>query len=273
MKRWTLFVAGLLSGLVLVPAAGAQTNFPSQRLYGMWYTYPLGNPATDPVRHEFRHNPATGKDEMIVTRMCNGDFRSVIARAVSPIEVSENTIRVLKSTSDVEPGVGTAECRASIKAGQMSYTLSPDGNRLTITNASAQADVLELARQDETSEAVLAPSLYGSWLLPPHKQDNATIQVRLVFYNSPDSGRGTVRQIASCSKGSSSLISRVDSGIKITPKEVTFLDSASHVERDGPFLCTASIHPETLHYVVSPNGETLTMSGTGRKTLVLTRTR
>jgi hypothetical protein len=237
----------------------------------MWYTYPLGNPATDPIRHEFRHNPATSQDEMVVTRMCNGDYRSVIARAVSPIEISENTIRVLKAASDVEPGVGTAQCRVSIKAGQMSYTLSADGNRLTFTNPDPKTGVLELARQDETRESVLAPSLYGNWLLPPHVENSATIQVRLVFYNSPDSGRGTVRQIASCSKGTSSLFSRVDSAIKITLDEVTFLDSASHVERDGPFLCTASIHPETLHYVVSANGETLTLSRAGQKPLLLTR--
>jgi len=271
VKRWLVLVACLMSGVVLASAAGAQTHSPAQQFYGMWYTYPLGNPATDPIRHEFRHNAATGKDEMIVTRLCNGDYRSVIARVVSPIEISENTIRVLKSASDTEPGVGTAECRVSIKAGQMSYTLSADGNRITLTNPGGHPDLLELARQDETSEATLPPSLYGSWLLPAHLENNATIQVRLVFYNSPDSGRGTVRQIATCSKDNRSLLSRVDSAIKITPDEITFLDSASHVERDGPFTCTASIRPETLHYAVSANGETMTLSKAGQKPIILTR--
>lgn len=271
MKYSILLLTALLYGLGLVPAAIAQKDSPSQRFYGMWYTYPLGNPATDPIRHEFRHNSAIGQDEMVVTRMCNGDYRSVIARAVSPVEISDARMRVLKSVSDKEPGVGTADCSVSIQAGQMSYTLSADGNRLTFTNPSSKTDILVLARQDETAEAVLAPSLYGSWLLPPHVENNATIQVRLVFYSSSESGRGTVRQIASCSKGTRSLLSRVDSAIKVTPDEVTFLNAASHVERDGPFLCTASIHPETLHYVVSPNGETLTLSTAGQMPLLLTR--
>jgi hypothetical protein len=48
----------------------AQTATPAQQLYGTWYSFPPGNPNTDSVRHEFRHNASTGNDEMIVTRLC-----------------------------------------------------------------------------------------------------------------------------------------------------------------------------------------------------------
>ncbi len=128
----------------------------SDYLYGTWYSYPLGNPDTDSIRHEFRHNQSTNKDEMIVTRLCPGDYRAVIARAVSPIEVTQSTIRVLKSATDTEKGELNSECKASVESGLWSYTISDDHNRLTITNPGGTPDIMELARQDAAASSCSA---------------------------------------------------------------------------------------------------------------------
>jgi len=256
-----------------MPAVVAQTPPLAQQFYGTWYTYPLGNPNTDPVRHEFRHNPTTGKDEMIVTRLCVGDYRSVTARAVSPIEISENTIRVLKSASDSQEAEGNSVCWANIEAGVWSYTTSEEGNRITITNPGGNPDILELARQDAASEATLPANLLGSWLLPPFDQKDTRIQIRFVFYNSEDSNKGNLRQIMSCSKGGDSLIAQVDSAISVSKDQITIQDSASHEEHDGAFTCKATLTAEILHYVLSPSGEIMTLSKPGEKPLTLTRER
>ena len=164
-KTW-LLVCCLASGIMQARPAQAQAAVPAQSLYGTWYTYPLGNPNTDSVRHEFRHNASTGKDEMIVSRICQGDYRAVIARAVSPIEVTENTIRVAKTVSASERGELNSVCQVSIEAGVLTYSVSSDGNRISITNPGGTPDMFDLARQDASSESALVPSLYGTWSFP-----------------------------------------------------------------------------------------------------------
>lgn len=261
----------LASATVLALPAAAQTASFAQPLYGTWYTYPLGNPNTDPIRHEFRHNSTTGKDEMIVTRLCPGDYRAVIARVISPIEVSENTIRVLKSVSDAEKGEVNSVCQVSIEAGVMGYTVSDNGDRISITNPGGTPDMIELARQDAASEAVLPAPLYGTWSFPLQADHGATVEIKLVFYNRGDSDRGMVRQITTCSKDNTTLVSQVDSPVRVTKNQLTILETASHEQQDGPFTCKATITAGTLRFVVSPNGATLSLTKAGGQPLILTR--
>jgi hypothetical protein len=262
---------GLIS--ILAYGAGAQTATFSQQFYGTWYTYPRGNPTTDPIRHEFRHNATTGKDEMIVTRFCPGDYRTVAAKAISPIEISESTIRVLKSASDTQEGEGRSLCRASIDEGVLNYTFSEDGSRITVTNPGGNPDIVELARQDAASESMLQSRVYGSWLLPAEEGKEVRVETRLIFYSGADPNKGGVRQVVSCSKGKDSLLSQVDSAISITKDEITIIESASHEERNGPFVCAATITAATLHYGISLDGSIMTLSKAGQKPLVLTRER
>jgi hypothetical protein len=262
-------ILGLLtSGAIMTMPA--QTATPAQPLYGMWYIFPLGNPATDPLRYEFRHNATTGKDEMIVTRLCPGDYRAVIARAVTPVEVGENTIRVLKTVNVSEAGELNSVCRSSIQEGTLNYSVASDG-KITITNPGGNPDLFDLVRQDAANEAILPANLYGAWLFPLQDDNGATIQLRLVFYNSGDSNRGKVRQIATCSKANDTLVSQVDSGISVTKDKITILETVSREQKDGPFTCKASITPGSLHYVVSANGAILTLSKPGNQPITLTR--
>lgn len=266
-----LLLCCLASGIMLAWPAAAQTAVPAQALYGTWYTYPLGNPNTDSIRHEFRHNAGSGKDEMIVSRICQGDYRAVIARAISPIEVSENTIRIAKTVTDSEKGEMNSVCQVSIEAGVLTYSVSSDGNRISLTNPGGTPDMFDLARQDASSEAVLAPSLFGTWSFPPLADHGATVQVKLVFYTTGDSERGTVRQITSCSKTTTTLMSQVDSAIRVGKDEITILQTVSHDQQDGPFSCKATIRAGTLHFAISANGATMTLTAAGDKPLVLTR--
>jgi anti-sigma regulatory factor (Ser/Thr protein kinase) len=55
---------------------------------------------------------------------------------------------VLKGGSDAQAGEGDLVCRVSVGQIVMSYTLSEDGTRITITNPGGNPDILELARQD-----------------------------------------------------------------------------------------------------------------------------
>ncbi len=274
MTKWMVAVGRwLITGGLLLGVARAQTTSPARQFYGTWYSYPVGNPNTDPIRHEFRHNSVTGKDEMIVSRICPGDNGTVVAKAVSPIEISDSTIRVLKAASDTEEGAGKSVCQVYIEAAVLNYTASDDGNRITITNPGGSPDLLELARQNAATAAMLSANIYGSWLLPSETTKDSKIAIRLVFYNSADSDRGTVRQIVSCTKGNDSLLSQVDSEITITKDEITILDSASHDERNGDFVCKATITAGKLHYVVSPGGGTMTLTKAGQKPMLLTRER
>lgn len=260
--------------LLLVGVAAAQSSNYSQQFYGTWYTYPVGNPNTDPLRHEFRHNATTGKDELVLTRICPGTYRSVNAKAVSPIQISEDTIQVLKSASDTREGEGKSVCRANIEAGTWGYSFSDDGTRMTITNPGGNPDILLLARQDAATESMLQNRIYGTWVLPPQDGKNSRLETRFVFYRGPDSNQGSVRQIVSCSEGTDSLLSQVDSTINVDKDQITILESASHQEGDGPFLCTAAITAATLHYSISPDGTILTLSSKpGQKPMVLTRER
>lgn len=269
-KTW-LLVCCLASGIMQARPAQAQAAVPGQSLYGTWYTYPLGNPNTDSVRHEFRHNASTGKDEMIVSRICQGDYRAVIARAVSPIEVTENTIRVAKTVSASERGELNSVCQVSIEAGVLTYSVSSDGNRISITNPGGTPDMFDLARQDASSESALVPSLYGTWSFPSMADHGATVQVKLVFYNTGDSDRGKVRQITSCSRTTTTVMSQVDSAIRVSKDAITILETVSHEQQDGPFSCKATITAGTLHFAISANGATMTLTKSGDKPLVLTR--
>jgi len=265
------FLVSFCYVLVLsLPNTGfTQTATSAQKLYGTWYTYPLGNPETDPVRREFRHNSATGNDELIVARRCAGNFRPAIVKAVSPIEVSEDTIRILKSASDSATAQNKSVCQVSIEAASVSYTLSEDGDRVTITNPGGNPDILELARQDAANEAALPKNLYGTWLLPPVSSKERRVQTRIVFYATAD--RQKVRQIATCSEGNDSAVSHVDSDISIGKDQITVMESASHTQQEGTFLCRSTIKAGTWRYTLAPDGLSLTISINGGKPLKLTR--
>ena len=274
MNRWLCSLVGLVS-LACFLAAGAvaqNTDF-AQPFYGTWYTYPLGNPKTDPIRHEFRHNATTGKDEIIVTRRCQGDYRLVTATAVAPIEISESTIQVLKSATDTQEAEGHSLCRASIEAGTWSYSISEDGSRITITNPGGNPDILDLARQDPATESVLKSRVYGTWLLSAQGGKDSRVDTRFVFFGTADRDKSNLRQIVSCWQGRNSLLSQVDSEITIVNDQITVLESASHDERLGSFTCTATINAATLHFEISPDGSVMTLSKPGQKPLVLTRER
>ena len=256
-------------------ASAAQTPPPSpaQQFYGVWYNFPLGNPKTDPLRHEFRHNATAGRDEMVVSRLCPGDYRSVTAKAVAPIEITEDSVRVLKSVSDTREGEGRSLCRATIEEGVWSYSVSDDGDRITMTNPGGNPDMLVLARQGTDTDPMLLSRVYGTWRMNVDEEKNASVVIRWVFFNGADGKHSNLRQIMSCSRGSDSLLSQVDSAITITKDEITILDSDTHEERDGSLVCRATISPGTLHYAISLDGATMTLSKAGQRARVLTRER
>ena len=248
-----------------------QSTDSEQYVYGTWYSYPPGNPETDAIRHEFRHNVSTNRDEMIVTRLCPGNYRAVIARAVSPVEISGSTIRVLKAATAIEKGELNSECKASIEPGFWSYTVSEDHDRMTITDPGGTPDIIELARQDAVASTVLPSNVFGTWSLPLQIDHESKVKIRLVFYAGADSSKGKVRQIATCMKGNDTLVSQADSDIEVSSDHIKILNSASHVQKDGPFTCKVTITPGTLRYVISSNGSTMTLSSSGGAPLKLTR--
>jgi hypothetical protein len=243
----------------------------SQYLYGTWYSYPPGNPQTDSVRHEFRHNRSTDKDEIVVTHLCPGDYRAVIARAASPVQITQSTIRVLKRAADSKTGELGSECKSSVEPGLWSYTISDDHNRLTITNPGGTPDIIELARQDAAAGSLLPATLYGTWVFPSQNGGDVKKEVRLVFYNNADSVEGKVREIATCIKGNSALTSQVDANIRVSADVITILNSASNPQKKGPFTCEATITAGSLHYEVSPSGSTMKIHGDTGPSMTLTR--
>ncbi|HEY1731886.1 MAG TPA: hypothetical protein VGG15_09050 [Terriglobales bacterium] len=267
------FVAGFCLALPgkQPPQSSQPAATASDYLYGTWYSYPLGNPATDPIRHEFRHNQATNKDEVIVMRICQGNYRAAIARATSPIEVTQSTIRVLKSASDTQKGELNSECKASVEPGLWSYTVSDDHNHLTITNPGGAPDIMELARQDASVASLLPSNVYGTWSLPIQLDRETQVQIRLVFWGGSDSTKGKVRQIATCTKGNDTLVSQAESDIKISSDHIQILNAASHVQKAGPFTCKVTITPGTLRYVIAPSGTTMTLTAADGPSLKLTR--
>ena len=208
---------------------------------------------------------------MIVTRLCPGDYRAVIAKAVSPIEVTQSTIRVVKSATDTEKGELNSECKASVASGLWSYTVSDDHNRLTITNPGGTPDIMELARQDAAASAVLPSSVFGTWVLPTQMDRDTNVQIRLIFYATDDPTRGKVRQVATCMKGNDTLVSQVDSDIRVSEDRIRILNSASHVQKDGPFTCTVTITSGTLRYSISSSGTTMTLTAAQGPAMKLTR--
>ncbi len=255
---------------LLAFAAQAQNPASSPTLYGKWYTYPLGNPNTDPVRHEFRHNSGSGSDEMVVSRVCPAESRVVIAKAVSPIEVSQDTIRVLKSASATEPLPGTSVCQASITAGVLGYSFSEDGDRLVLTEPGGNPDYLELARETEASDAPEAQRLYGTWLLPSVDGKAMRMQIRWVFYTTAER-QDKLRQITVCSQGNDSLVSQVYSDISISHDQIKVMQAVSNEQQEGTFSCKASLVAATWRYKMAPSGVTLTLSAPGGKPIALTR--
>lgn len=265
-----LLVLGYLAIWMFASPAWAQSSSYAQRLYGTWYTYPLGNPNTDSIRHEFRHNADTGKDELVITHICQGDYSAVIAKATAPIEVTENSIRILKSVSRTE-GVGASECKASVDAGVLGYIVSADGNRISITNPGGVPDMFELARQEAAKDVLLPTSIFGSWLLPVQHDGLATVQIKLIFFNTGSNNSGKIREISTCSKANDSVVSQVDARVRITKKEIAILDDVKHAENGGPITCTASITPGTLRYVVAPTGGTMVITKQGEPPITLVR--
>lgn len=268
-----LLVSCFVHSLMATPTAVAQNASFAQRLYGTWYTYPLGNPTTDSIRHEFRNNAETGKDEMIVTHICEGDHIAVIARVTAPIEVSENAIKILQSASRSEKETDGSDCQVSIDSAVWGYIVSSNGDRISITNPGGVPDSFQLARQDVSGQETLPQSVYGTWLLPAHQERGATVQIKLVFYESANKDQGKIRQISTCSKANDSLLSQVDSKFKVTKDQITILEAASHEARNGPISCLATISPGTLHYVISPDSGTMVLSKPGASPIILTRER
>ncbi len=266
-----LLVWCIAQSVAFIPSATAQTGSFAQRIYGMWYTYPVGNSATDSIRHEFRHNSEMGKDEMIVSRICQGDDTAVIARVAVPIEVTENTIKILQSASRTEKKGTGADCQASIESAVWGYVISSSGDRLSITNPGGAPDLLQLARQDLAVADEPPASVYGTWLLPPHQERGATVEIKLIFYESANKDRGKIRQISTCSKANDSVLSQADSTFKITTDHITVLEAASHHDSNGSISCVATISPGTLHYAISPDGSTMVLSKPGAPPLNLTR--
>lgn len=266
---WVPLSATLSKGQAGQAPKSSETD--SQYLYGTWFSYPPGNPETDPIRHEFRHNRSTDKDEVVVTRLCPGDYRAVIARAVSPIQITQSTIRVLKRSADTEKGEMGKECKSSIEPGLWSYTITDDHDRLTITNPGGTPDIMELARQDASSTSLLPATLYGTWAFPSQSGGDVKKDVRLVFYNNADSAEGKVREIAVCMKGNSALTSQVEADIRVSADVITILNSASNAQKKGPFTCEATITSGTLHYVVSPSGTNMKIRGETGPPMTLTR--
>jgi hypothetical protein len=266
---WLAIFSMISQGQAAQPPKTPESD--SQYLYGTWYSYPPGNPQTDSMRHEFRHNRSMDKDEIVVTHLCPGDYRAVIARAASPVQITQSTIRVLKHAADTEKGELGSECKSSIEPGLWSYTISDDHNRLTITNPGGTPDIMELARQDAATTSLLPVTLYGTWLFPSQNSGDVKKEVRLVFYNNADSVEGKVREIATCIKGNSALASQVDANIRVSADVITILNSASNAQKKGPFTCEATITAGSLHYVVSPSGSTMKIRGDTGPSMTLTR--
>jgi len=270
-SRITTFsrVCFLFAALVLLATPGwpQEVTF-SQKLYGTWYTYPLGNPKTDTVRHEFRHDTSTNRDEIVVTRHCPVESRVVVAKAVAPIEVSEDTIRILKSASDSQPTQGTSVCEAEINAGVFNYSF--DDDHLILTNPGGNPDYLELAPEEKLTESPVPQRLYGTWLMPAIEGKTMRMQVRWVFYPTTER-QDRLRQIAVCTQGNDSLVSHVDADVDINQQYIKVLQSASHQQQQGSFVCRASILAETWRYTLAPTGVTLTLFANGAKPITLTR--
>jgi len=256
--------------LSLAASAWAQNSPAAQKLYGKWHTYPLGNPNTDPLRHEFRHNSATGSDELVVTRACIAGTHNVVAKAVAPIQVTEDSIQILKDASDSQPLQGTAVCQVSITAAIMSYSFSEDGEHLLLTNPGGNPDFLDLQPDTSTTDNPVARRLYGTWVLPPVNGKEMRVQMRWVFYATAER-KDKVRQIAVCTKGNDSLVSHVDSDVAFNRDQIKVLEAASHDTIDGAFLCKSSLAVGAWSYTLAPSGLTLTLHADGAKPVTLTR--
>ncbi len=269
-KASRFFVYFAFFALILTAPAWAQNASSSQKLYGKWHTYPLGNPNTDPVRHEFRHNSTTGSDELVVTRACIAGTHTVVAKAVSPIQVSEDSIQILKDASDSQPLQGTAVCQVNITASIMGYSFSEDGEHLLLMNPGGNPDIVDLEPDTNMADDAVSKRLYGTWLLPAVNGKEMRVQMRWVFYGTAER-KDRVRQIAVCTKGNDSLVSHVDSDVSFTKDQFKVLQSASHEQVAGDFLCKASLVAGTWSYTLAPTGLTLTLHAEGAKPVTLTR--
>jgi len=265
-----LFACACLLLLPLASHGQTGTGTSSQKLYGTWYPYHLGNPYTDGLRYEFRYNAATATDEMTVSRVCPGDNRAVIAKASSSIEISENTIHVLKAASDSEPAQGNSVCQISVQPAALNYSLSEDGGGLTITNPGGSPDIVELTRQNPDSGPTSPQALYGTWVSPPLNTKEMQVQTRFVFYSTVEH-QDKLRQISICTKGNDTVVSHVDSNVTIDKDRITILENVSHEQPARNFICTASIAAATWHYSLAPGGVAMDVSIGNSKPVKLTR--
>jgi hypothetical protein len=247
-------------------------NTVAQKLYGTWYSNPDGNPSTQAMHHQFRHNSVTGSDEIVLSRICVLDGKPVTAKVVSPIEITDDTIRVLKTAYDSQHGrENTPTCDASIDAGVFSYTFSEEDERLTLTNPGGNPDMLDLVRQQGAGqEATPAQSLYGSWLQPTANSKEFQMQTRYVFFTTADH-HDTLREVAVCSKGNDSIVADVDTEVTITKDRITIPEAATKEQHQGMFACKVTIPAGTWRYTVGPGGLTLSVSINGGKPVTLTR--
>jgi hypothetical protein len=245
-------------------------NALAQKLYGAWYSYPEGNPANPAMQHQFRHNSVSGADELALSRICIVDGKPVTAKVVSPIEITEDTIRVLKSASDIQHGKGASSCQISIEAGVLSYTLSDEDDRLTLTNPGGNPDLVDLSRQEIATDATPAQSLYGSWVLAPLKSKEMQMQMRYVFYTTADH-HDKLREIAVCSNGHDSTVANVDTVITVTKDRVNILETETQQQQEGDFVCKVTINAGTWRYTLGAGGLTLNVIMSGDKPTTLTR--
>jgi len=133
----------------------------------------------------------------------------------TPIEVSENTIKIFAERRWLGERDRRFDCQASIDSAVWGYVISSNGDRISITNPGGVPSTFQLARQDVADDATLPVSVYGIWLLPVHQEHGNTVQIKLIFYESASPGRGNLRQISTCSKANDSVLSQVDSTFKI----------------------------------------------------------
>jgi len=256
--------------LLLPLAAFGQTATASQKLYGTWYPYHLGNPYTDGLRYEFRNNAATASDEMTVSRACPGDGRAVIAKVSSPVEITEDAIHVLKAASDTEPAQGNNVCQISVQIATLSYSLSEDGTRITITNPGGSPDIIELTRENPDSGPTSSQPLYGTWMSPTLNTKEIQVQTRFVFYSTVEH-QDKLRQISICTKGTDTVVSNVDANVTIDKDRITILQTVSHQQPARTFICTSSLAAGTWRYTLAPGAVAMNVSIDGSKPIKLTR--
>ena len=206
---------------------------------------------------------------MVVTRTCATGTHIAVAKAVSPVEITEDTVRVLKSASGSEPIEDAAVCEISITAAMLSYSFSEDGEHLILTDPGGNPDYLELARDTKADDTWLYPSALTAHGCC-HRLRARKCEYKSAGCSKDGQRQDRVRQIAVCSRDQS-LVSHVDSDISVNKDLIKVTQSASNQQQEGSFICKASILATTWRYAISPSGLNLTLYAEGAKPLILTR--